>query len=495
MRIVQTRNYQEMSQTAALFLLPDLLEKPDLVLGLATGSTPAGLYRALVDTQQQLKLKLEAIQVFHLDEYIGYDVHHPESMSSYLQAHLLEPWGLSEQQVHYVPALDSDVAQCELYEKRIAAAGGIDVQILGVGRNGHLAFNEPGTPFHLGMHIARLSASTRQANARYFDSGETPAEAMTLGLKNILSARRLLILASGEEKAEAVARMLSGPLSEDCPASILRFHPHVTLVLDQAAASKTQFPLPEFVPEPLSVFGPETPLPGQRVLVAAPHPDDASIGCGGTLARLKAQGAEIKMVSMSTGHRAVIPDTTAEERKALRHHEAESEAQIFQADYASLALPFYEHSYIPGAEDIALFLKELQTFQPDLVLSTSPDDRHPAHSFSAHIVQEALRQYARAGQQVKLWFYEGPWFLFERDILNTVCAYGISEHHMKMQGVVAHHSQIVRKRYDLAAAALASFRAITVPESRLSAFGGGCDDLGEHIEVFQAMRLRSGGDE
>lgn len=493
MQIIQTANYQELSHTAAILILNQLIEKPDSVLGLATGHTPSGLYRELVSSQQELGINAAGFQFFHLDEYLGMQPGQPESMAHYLCQHLLDPLGVPESQRHFVPADRPDTAQaCQDYELEQARAGGIDLQILGIGSNGHIAFNEPGTPFDTQTHVIELSEATREANARYFRSGQTPSHAMTMGPRSILAARQILILAAGKAKAQAVRQMLCEPVSEDCPASILRYHPQVTLIIDREIATELDWPLPRFEPQPLEVFTRSQSLPRiKRALVAAPHPDDASIGCGGTLARLKAQGAELHFVSMSSGHRADMPNTTQAERIQLRMDEGQAEADVFAAEFTPLNLPFYEHHYLPGRIDVQTLVDLLRHYRPEIIFSTAPEDRHPAHRASALIVQEAIKEVSTADYQPELWCYEGPWYLFERDDFNSVVELNAQDLDYKLRGVQAHHSQVSRKRYDLASESLARFRAITVPESRLSSFGSGVQDLGEHIEIFQRLRLKN----
>lgn len=492
MRIIQLADYAQLSQTAATLILNQLLAQPRLNLGLATGQTPSGLYAALVAAQQDLGLDLGQVQFFHLDEYRGLSPGDPESMAAFLTRQLLDPLQIAAQQRHFVPACSTDAQQaCRDYDARIAAAGGLDLQILGLGHNGHIAFNEPGTPFYLGTHLIQLHPRTRAANARYFASGQTPAEALTLGCRSILSARSLMMLVTGADKAEAVAAMVHGPLHEDCPASVLRLHPDLTLILDQAAASRLQLPLPRFAPLPLQLIAHDQPLPGQRILVAAPHPDDAAIGCGGALARWQKQGAALHLVAMSSGHRADMPEATAAERGARREAEAAAEARCFGAEFTALNLPFYDQHYIPGSADIQAVVTLLRRWQPDCVLSASPQDRHPAHRASAWIVREALQVWqAESGAKVELWDYEGPWFVFERDAFNTVVPFDAAALAQKLAGIQAHQSQVSRKRYDLAAEALGTFRAITVPESRLSGFGSDQQNLGLQAEVFQRQQLQ-----
>lgn len=502
MRIIQTSDYQEMSRTAALLILNQLLEKPQAVIGLATGHTPSGLYREWVLARYSLGIAMNGLHFCHLDEYLGLDHTHPESMAAFLHQHLIQPLGIPAERVHYMPGLAADPEQaCRDYEALIEQLGGIDLQILGIGQNGHIAFNEPGTPFHRQTHLARLSDSTRQANAHYFRSGQTPEYALTLGPATIMKARRILLLASGANKANAIQHMLEGPLDENCPATLLRFHPHVTLILDREAAAKlspmTLHPAEYCHPAPLTVFYQGTVLfpERKRILVCAPHPDDASIGCGGTLSRLKAEGHELLFVSMTTGHRAEIPESSQEERIRLRQQEAEAEAALYDSQAVGLALEFYEHNYCPSSQDVARIRTLLQNYHPDLVFSASEADRHPAHRMSALLLNEALQQYVQTtGRSLQRWSYEGPWFLFARDDFNTVVELGHADLQLKLAGIQAHQSQIRRKRYDLAAEALARFRAITTPESRLSNFGTELQNLGEAIEIFQRVEIKPRGE-
>ena len=498
MRIIQTTDYQEMSRTAALLILNLLLENPQAVIGLATGHTPTGLYREWVLARYSLGIAMNKLHFCHLDEYLGLESDHPESMAAILRQQLIQPLGIKPERIHYMPGSASDPQQaCQDYENLIQSLGGLDLQILGIGQNGHIAFNEPGTPFNQQTHVTPLSPSTRKANASYFSGGQTPEQAMTLGPATIMSARRILLLASGSNKASAIQNMLEGPLDENCPASLLRFHPNAILVLDREAAARlspvTLHPADHYHPAPLSVFTQHTPLleTRQRILVCAPHPDDASISCGGTLARLKAEGHELLFASMTTGHRADMPGTTRAQRIQQRQAEAEAEAAIFDSQALGLELDFYERGYYPSSADVTRIRSLVDQFRPHLVFSASEDDRHPAHRMSALLLREALQQHVQAsGQPLQLWSCEGPWFLFARDDFNTVVELDERHLELKMAGIQAHHSQISRKRYDLAAEALARFRAITTPESRLSSFGSELQPLGEAIEVFHRVELR-----
>ena len=209
------------------------------VLGLATGSTPLGLY----DRLQQMHrhgLDFSGVTTFNLDEYLGLSGDHPASYRHYMQEHLFAGINVPKSNIHIPDGTANDVeAECAAYEKAILAAGGIDIQVTGIGHNGHIGFNEPGTEFGCTTHVVTLDESTRQANARFFDNSleQVPRQAVTMGIKTIMQARKILLLASGKDKAEAVAGALEGSVTTRLPASVLQLHPRVVVLLDEAAAA------------------------------------------------------------------------------------------------------------------------------------------------------------------------------------------------------------------------------------------------------------------
>jgi glucosamine-6-phosphate deaminase len=213
--------------------------KPDIVLGLATGGTPVGMYEELVRRHREDGVDFSRVTSFNLDEYVGLPASHPQSYRTYMYIHLFEKINIDEKRTH-IPRGDAPdlAAECERYEREIVRAGGIDVQVLGIGTNGHIGFNEPGSTAETTTRVVQLTKSTVEANARYFDSAQAvPTQAVSMGIRNILAAKRILLLASGQSKAEAVQRMLEGEITPELPASLLRHHGDVTVILDRQAAS------------------------------------------------------------------------------------------------------------------------------------------------------------------------------------------------------------------------------------------------------------------
>ncbi|REJ05266.1 glucosamine-6-phosphate deaminase [Microbacterium bovistercoris] len=212
--------------------------KADAVLGLATGSTPLGVYKALA--QRVEGRDLSQVRGFALDEYVGLDPAHPESYRSVITREVVEPLGLDPARVHVPNGSDETIQHAGAdYEAAIEAAGGVDLQILGIGTDGHIGFNEPGSSFASRTRVKTLTEQTREDNARFFDSiDQVPRHCITQGLGTILRARHLVLLAFGEGKAQAIADAVEGPVSAILPASAIQLHEHATVVVDEAAASK-----------------------------------------------------------------------------------------------------------------------------------------------------------------------------------------------------------------------------------------------------------------
>ncbi|SDJ23679.1 glucosamine-6-phosphate deaminase [Natribacillus halophilus] len=236
------KHYGELSAKAAELVGEQIKQKTDSVLGLATGGTPEGMYAALVDQYKNKQLSFREIKTFNLDEYIGLPADHPLSYRVYMDEHLFNNVDISEKNVHLPDGNATDLAaECDRYEERLRHAGGIDLQVLGLGHNGHIGFNEPGTAFESSTHIVDLDEKTREANARYFEKkSAVPRQAITMGIQTILSARKVLVLVSGTDKAEAVRDMIYREMTTSFPATVLQKHPAVTVIADEEAATHLQ---------------------------------------------------------------------------------------------------------------------------------------------------------------------------------------------------------------------------------------------------------------
>lgn len=224
---------------AADILCETVAQNPTSVLGLATGSTMVPLYACVVARHQSGQVSFSRVTTFNLDEYVGLSADHPGSFRHYMDTTFFSKTDIDSANTN-LPQGDAEDPQAEAgrYEARIAAAGGIDLQLLGIGQNGHIGFNEPSSNLGSRTRITTLTEGTRAANLSWFATGEdVPRCALTMGIATILDARRCLMLATGQSKAQAVAAMIEGPVCACCPASALQLHPHVTVILDSAAAS------------------------------------------------------------------------------------------------------------------------------------------------------------------------------------------------------------------------------------------------------------------
>ena len=224
----------------ATSLYKELLSaKPQAVLGFATGSTPLDLYAQLIRANRAGELSFRDVTSFNLDEYVGLEATNEQSYRHFMDVNLFNHIDIDPERVHIPSGMDTSGSALADYDKAMAASGGIDMQLLGIGCNGHIGFNEPGTPLESLTHVVKLAQSTREANARFFKSIEdVPTHAATMGIKTVMHARKLLLIALGESKADAVKAMVEGPVCVDCPASVLQLHPNAVVFCDDAAASK-----------------------------------------------------------------------------------------------------------------------------------------------------------------------------------------------------------------------------------------------------------------
>jgi len=234
------QNAHQVGQATATLIAAQLLRKPDSILGLATGSSPIPTYEALIRMHEEGVLDFSRAVSFNLDEYVGLTPDHPCSYHYFMQEHLFSRVNIRPENVHIPDGSAQDISEAaRAYDAAILAAGGIDLQLLGIGRNGHIGFNEPGEHFVYGCHKVQLSGSTIAANTRFFESeDDVPRYAVSLGIGSIMQARQVLLIATGEDKAEADRRALEGDVSPLWQASILRTHPDVVFLLDEAAASR-----------------------------------------------------------------------------------------------------------------------------------------------------------------------------------------------------------------------------------------------------------------
>ena len=238
---VKIQTKEKMNEEIAQLFIDTVKENPNCVLGLATGSSPIGVYKKLIEAYNNGLVSFKNVKSFNLDEYVGLDEEHEQSYRYFMNHNLFDHIDILKENTHVPSGNIENVENIEEYDAQIETAGGIDLQILGIGSDGHIAFNEPGTSFESLTHIAELAQSTISDNSRFFESiDQVPTKAVTMGLASIMRAKKIVLIATGENKADAVKDLLMGLITEKVPCSILRKHPDVTIYVDRDAYSKVK---------------------------------------------------------------------------------------------------------------------------------------------------------------------------------------------------------------------------------------------------------------
>lgn len=238
MRIIVCENYEEVSKKAAQMILSQVTLKPNSVLGLATGSTPIGMYENLVKLNKKGDIDFSEVRTFNLDEYYNLPIDNNQSYHYFMHKNLFEHININPKNIHIPNGMTDNIDyECKKYDELIKNAGGLDIQVLGIGNNAHIGFNEPTVNFEKGTHLVELDDSTIEANSRFFDNIEdVPKKAITMGVGSIFKSRKIMLIATGENKAEAIYNTVYGKVVPEVPASILQFHSDIVLILDKDAA-------------------------------------------------------------------------------------------------------------------------------------------------------------------------------------------------------------------------------------------------------------------
>ncbi len=239
-KVIICKDYEEVSDKAAEVMLEVVKSNPKAVLGLATGSSPIGLYKRMIADHLENGTSYDQITTFNLDEYVGLPVSHPESYFSFMHRNLFDHINVKEENIHIPSSQGEDLqANCDAYNEAMAKYT-VDIQVLGIGSDGHIGFNEPNTPFDSVTHITDLEESTIRDNARFFDNdmSKVPTQAITMGISNVMSAKKILMVATGTNKADAIYQTVQGEKSVFWPSTVLQGHDDVVIIVDEAAASK-----------------------------------------------------------------------------------------------------------------------------------------------------------------------------------------------------------------------------------------------------------------
>lgn len=237
MNIIVSSNYETLSDIAAKKVIEVINKKPNAVIGLATGSTPMGLYDKLVTYYKEKKVDFSKVTSFNLDEYVGLPAHHPQSYRYFMNNNFFNHINIDPKNTHLPNGMAQDIElECKNYDTMLEKSNSIDIQILGIGTNGHIGFNEPNDTLIVGTHVAALAKETLKANSHFFSTiSEVPTKAITMGIGNIIKAKEIVLLANGNVKSDIIRKLLNDEISTQTPASLLKLHPHVTLIVDSLA--------------------------------------------------------------------------------------------------------------------------------------------------------------------------------------------------------------------------------------------------------------------
>lgn len=239
MKVIIAENYEDVSRISAEIIAELVNSKPDCILGLATGSTPIGTYQKLIEYNKKKEVDFSKVTTFNLDEYLGLNGNHPQSYRYFMDNNLFNHININKARTFVPNGVAADIQrECEEYDMHIKEAGGIDLQVLGIGNNGHIGFNEPSDSLNIGTHVTELTPNTIEVNSRFFNNiDEVPTKAITMGLGSIMKSKHILLLASGSAKADIIAKLIDGKIDTLIPASLLQVHQNVTVVVDKAAGA------------------------------------------------------------------------------------------------------------------------------------------------------------------------------------------------------------------------------------------------------------------
>jgi glucosamine-6-phosphate deaminase len=468
------------SKVAGAKIAEILRKKPGAAIALPTGSTPLGLYRELVKQYRQGKIDFSKAIFMNLDEYAGLRQSHPQSYARFLRKNILGKINAGEKNIFLYNGAAADLKKEAEEREALVKRKGIDLALLGIGGNAHIAFNEPGSQFSSKTRVVKLSASTISANSRFFKSKpEVPRQAITMGLSTIMKAKKIILFAYGGKKAGAVRKMALSKPNESVPASVLQRHPDTDVYCDKDSAALLEDVLPAEY-NGVKIFFEENLPKGKKIVFVSPHPDDSAVACGATLSLLSKKNRVFVFV-MTTGDRAVYNCKTKERKAFIRERESMAEARALKTKPLFLRLGFYdngEKSFVADKEKVA---KKFRAIRPDIVFLPQAADTHPTHLLARRIASDAL---AKINARCEIWNYETPWALFSHRKFNAIVQFSEKELRKKILAIKKHASQVSRTRFDTSAKNMARFRGITLAEQILSNFGEKPPTTVRLVELF-----------
>jgi glucosamine-6-phosphate deaminase len=483
-RIVPASDEEHVHRKLVTLLLAAVVEKPDLVVSVFAGTPAYGLYRMLTDRATAEEVDFSRVRFVVFDELVG-GAAAPSGAArgtfrAVLQERLFGPLGVSAGRVVAFDPEADPAAETARIRSWLDLAG-VDIALLSVDSRGHVGFHTAGAALDSAAGMVSVENQARWG----------VESAFSLGLADLGRASHVLLFACGKNLADVVQRLTEGGFDPDQPVSVLQQHPHVTLVADRGALSQVnQVGRISGFHAGFYILDTAAPPAGRTILVVSPHPDDAAISVGGTMALLAGTNRVVTAV-MTTGHRSFIPGTQRQERITIREREAAQEARVLGSEPRFLRLPFYDADSEVTDRDLEILAALLAEIRPDWLFIPHRKDNHPAHQASRRAVLEAARRAASSGD-VEVWSYEGPWALFGRGDFDTIVPLPRAAFEKKAEAIRAHASQVSRTPFDVAAESLARLRSALVPESELAGFGAKPPRLEPWVELFSREGARRG---
>jgi len=477
-----------MSQKAAKIFLNQLAVKPESVFGLATGSTPLGMYATVKKAYSKYGYDFSRVKTFNLDEYVGLDKSDRQSYYAFMQKNLFSHLNIKKNNINIPDGRAKNLTKhCREYEGKIKK-NSVDLQVLGIGANGHIGFNEPGSLINSETRVVDLDKKSIKDNSRFFNSiDDVLKQAITMGIKTIMSAKKIIILASGKNKAQAVKSMIEGKVDSYCPASFLQNHPDVYVIVDKEAAEllKKQEYKKNGWSEILVLN--ENILPkGEKILIISPHHDDSAVSCGATVKAL-AKNNDVYTLIMTAGYRADIPGLSRAQKIKARVKEARAESKILGSKIILGNFKFYDNGKKFWPDDLEKFGKIFMKIKPDVIMLPHERDEHPTHLLSTRLALEYFNRKKIKG--IELWFYEGLWSQHLLQNINLVFGFDKKLLNFKNKALREHKSQMARLPLVHASQALTRFRAMTMPEQRFVNFGQTPPYFAEYIEAYYRVQV------
>jgi glucosamine-6-phosphate deaminase len=433
MNLIITDNYKDFSFKLYSFILAELKLNPKLKLSLPTGKTPLGTYKILA--KEKNKNLFKHAKIIEMDEYIL-----KKSNFDYLNYHLIKPLKINKKNFICLE-------ECEKHEKIIRKFARIDLIVLGLGLNGHIAFNEPGTSFFSKTHIGELS--------------KTKSKVYTIGIDTIMNAKKIILAVNGKHKSEILNKVLYGKITPEIPATILRKHDNIIVLCDKEASVLLN-PF-KATKEIFKIYESNSLPKNKTICFISPHPDDSAISAGATLYNM-ANNNNVYILVTTSGTRGVLGNINDNEKKAIRKKEAHCEAEILKAKIHFLDLKSYTSESIINL-DAKIIYDYLLKLNPDIIFSTNVQDMHNTHSKIYKLAQKPIFDFIKkAKKPVEIWHFETPWANFRNNDFNTACLFNENILDKKLQAISCHKSQIERTDFVSIAKNLAHLRCEVLKE-------------------------------